>query len=186
MQVLIFFLQVYEHLKSTNSCFFREDATRANWFLTCPVEYCSNRADPNVAQSPYLNTLGAGLDPEIGIFWTGGKVVSEVITKDEILALSAVLRRKPLIWDNLHANDYDQQRMFLGPYSGRSPDLIPLLMGVFTNPNCEYSLNVPALFTLAAWSNCYNPRTGTISRYNLDLILFCSFAMPGGKKLAFR
>ena len=57
--------------------------------------------------------------------------------------------------------------MFLGPYSGRSPDLIPLLMGVFTNPNCEYSLNVPALFTLAAWSNCYNPRTGAISRSGL-------------------
>ena len=62
-----------------------------------------------MAQSPYLNTLGAGLDPEIGIFWTGSKVVSEVITKDEILCLSRVLRRKPLIWDNLHANDYDQQ-----------------------------------------------------------------------------
>ena len=156
--------QVYEHLKSSNSYYF--DETRANWFLTCPVEYCANRAEPNVAQSHYLNTLGAGLDPEIGIFWTGCKVVSETITKDEILALSAVLRRKPLIWDNLHANDYDQQRMFLGPYSGRSPDLIPLLMGVFTNPNCEYSLNVPALFTLAAWSSCYNPRTCVVSSWN--------------------
>jgi len=156
--------QVYEHLKSSNSCYF--DDTRANWFLTCPVEYCANRAEPNVAQSHYLNTLGAGLDPEIGVFWTGRKVVSDVITKEEILALSAVLRRKPLIWDNLHANDYDQQRMFLGPYSGRAPELIPLLMGVFTNPNCEYSLNVPALFTLAAWSNCYNPRTGAISSWS--------------------
>ena len=40
-----------------------------------------------------------------------------------------------------HANDYDQQRMFLGPYSGRHPDIIPHLRGVMTNPNCEYRLD---------------------------------------------
>ena len=145
--------EVYEHLKQPA-------------FLTCPVEYCSTRAEPTVLTSPYLNTLGAGLHPNIAIFWTGSKVVSEHIYKEEIIELSKVLRRKPLIWDNLHANDYDTQRVFLGPYTGRSPDIIPHLMGVFTNPNCEYSLNVPALFTLAAWSHCYDPRTGNISTWN--------------------
>lgn len=55
-----------------------------------------------------------GLEDDIGIFWTGSMVVSEEITKEEILELSAVIRRKPVLWDNLHANDYDQQRMFLG------------------------------------------------------------------------
>ncbi len=34
-----------------------------------------------------------------------------------------MLRRKPLIWDNLHANDYDGRRFFCGPYSGRPPEL---------------------------------------------------------------
>ncbi len=150
-------------------------------FLTCPVEYCANRADPSVARSQYLDTLGKGLRPEIGIFWTGSRVVPETITKLELVELgkvyffvlilfwvactaygnvSQVLRRKPVIWDNLHANDYDQQRVFLGPYSGRDPDIIPHVRGVFTNPNCEYSANVPALFTLAAWSHCkesWNP-----------------------------
>ena len=145
--------EIYEHLKQPA-------------FLTCPVEYCTTRAVPTVLASPYLNTLGAGLHVNIGIFWTGSKVVSEHIFKEEILELAKVLRRKPLIWDNLHANDYDTQRMFLGPYSGRSPDIIPHLMGVFTNPNCEYSLNVPALFTLAAWSHCYDQRTGNISPWN--------------------
>ena len=145
--------EIYEHLKQPA-------------FLTCPVEYCTTRAEPTVLTSPYLNTLGAGLHPNIGIFWTGSKVVSEHITKEEMIELSKVLRRKPLIWDNLHANDYDTQRVFMGPYSGRSPDIIPHIMGVFTNPNCEYSLNIPALFTLAAWSNCYDQRTGNISTWN--------------------
>lgn len=44
--------------------------------------------------------------------------------------------------------------------------MIPHLAGVFTNPNCEYSLNIPALFTLAAWSHCYDPRTGNVSSWN--------------------
>lgn len=64
--------------------------------------------------SKYLQALGSGLLPEIHIFWTGSKVVSENIDKEEMIAVNRVLQRKPIIWDNLHANDYDQQRMFLG------------------------------------------------------------------------
>jgi hypothetical protein len=120
-------------------------------FLLCPVEYCSSRADPTVKKSDYLKTLGTGLDKKIGIFWTGSKVVSETITVQEIKELGEVLQRKPIIWDNLHANDYDQQRLFLGPFQGRSPKLIPYLSGVLTNPNCEYSFNIPALYTLGSW-----------------------------------
>ena len=125
-------------------------------FLLCPTEYCSSRAVPNVRKSEYLNTLGSGLNKEIKVFWTGSKVVSETITVEEIVELGRVLGRKPLIWDNLHANDYDQQRLFLGPFKGRSPDLIPHLGGVLTNPNCEYSFNIPIMYTLGSWyrSNC--------------------------------
>lgn len=43
---------------------------------------------------------------------------------------------------------------YLGPYSGRSPDLIPKLRGVLTNPNCEYGANFIAIHTLAQWSRC--------------------------------
>lgn len=64
------------------------------------------------------------------------------------------MRRPPVIWDNLHANDYDQKRVFLGPYAGRSPELIPLLRGVLTNPNCEFHANQIAIHTLAHWSKC--------------------------------
>jgi protein O-GlcNAcase/histone acetyltransferase len=84
------------------------------------------------------------------------KVVSENMCKEELIAVGKVLRRKPVIWDNLHANDYDHQRMFLGPYSGRDPSIIPYLSGVMTNPNCEYSLNLPSIFTLVTWLHCYD------------------------------
>lgn len=46
----------------------------------------------------------------------GPKVVSHKISVESIEEVSSVLRRAPVIWDNIHANDYDLQRLFLGPY----------------------------------------------------------------------
>nr|CAD7407520.1 unnamed protein product [Timema poppensis] len=123
-------------------------------FMLCPTQYCAARATPNVQNSEYLNTLGAKLAPEIDIMWTGAKVISRILTVESIEEITDVLRRPPVIWDNIHANDYDQKRVFLGPYSGRSPDLIPKLRGVLTNPNCEYGANFVAIHTLAQWSRC--------------------------------
>lgn len=85
---------------------------------------------------------------------SGPKVISKVITEDSIDELAEVIQRPPVIWDNLHANDYDQRRLFLGPYVGRSVELIPKLNGVLTNPNCEYGANYIPVHTLAQWSRC--------------------------------
>ncbi len=78
-------------------------------------------------------------------------MVSKNISIQSVEELTSVLRRPPVIWDNIHANDYDQRRLFLGPYSGRSPDLIPHLKGVLTNPNCEFEANFVAMHTLCQW-----------------------------------
>lgn len=86
--------------------------------------------------------------------WTGPKVISKDLTIESIQEVTEVMRRPPVIWDNLHANDYDQKRVFLGPYAGRSPELIPMLRGVLTNPNCEFHANQIAIHTLAHWSKC--------------------------------
>lgn len=58
------------------------------------------------------------------IMWTGDKVISKYITFKCLEDINDVLQRPVVIWDNEHANDYDQKRVFLGPYSGRSPELI--------------------------------------------------------------
>ncbi|XP_030297710.1 protein O-GlcNAcase isoform X3 [Sparus aurata] len=120
-------------------------------FLFCPTEYCGTFCYPNVPQSPYLHTVGEKLLPGIDVLWTGPKVVSKDITVDSIEEVSKILRRAPVIWDNIHANDYDQKRLFLGPYKGRSTELIPRLKGVLTNPNCEFESNFVAIHTLATW-----------------------------------
>ncbi|XP_031556078.1 protein O-GlcNAcase-like isoform X2 [Actinia tenebrosa] len=123
-------------------------------FLFCPTEYCATRAIPNVESSSYLQTLGQNLDGEINILWTGPKVISNVISPHSIQTLSSVLKRKPVIWDNIHANDYDQRRMFLGPYYGRPTQLYDSVNGVLTNPNCEFESNFVAVHTLGTWVKC--------------------------------
>lgn len=132
--------EVYQHLHEPRKFFF------------CPTEYCASRAVPSVSQSEYLTTVGAKLLPGVDVMWTGPKVISRKITIKSIEEVSKALQRPPLIWDNIHANDYDQKRVFLGPYDGRSPELIPYLRGVLTNPNCEFESNFVALHTLAQWS----------------------------------
>lgn len=142
-------------------------------FLFCPTQYCSTRAVPTVSNSEYLNTIGTKLVQDIDILWTGPKVISKHLTVESIQEVTEALRRPPVIWDNLHANDYDQKRAFLGPYAGRSPELIPLLRGVLSNPNCEYHANHVAIHTLAHWAKCSSDTQ--ISSKRLKCFLFANY-----------
>lgn len=65
-----------------------------------------------------------------------------------------MLKRQPVVWDNLTANDFDQRRVFLGPYDGRSTDIKQYVRGVLTNPNCEFEANFITLHTISQWSQC--------------------------------
>lgn len=84
-------------------------------------------------------------------FHSGPRVISKEISVESIKEVTDVIKRPPVIWDNLHANDYDQRRLFLGPYSGRSPALLSMIHGVLTNPNCEYHANFVAISTMTQW-----------------------------------
>lgn len=86
----------------------------------------------------------------------GQKVISKKLTIQHLQEVSSVIKRPPVIWDNIHANDYDPRRMFLGPFDGRSPEIIPYLRGLLTNPNCEFEANYMALHTLGQWSTSNN------------------------------
>ncbi|XP_074485101.1 protein O-GlcNAcase [Sebastes fasciatus] len=130
---------VYQHLGDPDT------------FLFCPTDYCAAFCTPSVSQSSYLHTVGEKLLPGIDILWTGPKVVSHKISVESIEEVSSVLKRAPVIWDNIHANDYDPQRIFLGPFKDRPTELIPKLGGVLTNPNCEFFPNFVAIHTLATW-----------------------------------
>ncbi|GMT07547.1 hypothetical protein PENTCL1PPCAC_29721 [Pristionchus entomophagus] len=122
-------------------------------FYFCPTEYCSTRAKPTLLESDYLRTIGDRLHPGVEIFWTGALVVPESISEDNCRAVSMVLKRKPLIWDNIYANDYDTKRMFLGPFKGRGQSLKKECCGLLLNPNCQFDLNRPAILSYTEWFN---------------------------------
>ncbi|KAK9971443.1 hypothetical protein ABG768_024809, partial [Culter alburnus] len=120
-------------------------------FLFCPTEYCSSLCTPCVSKSPYMLTIGEDLLPGISVIWTGNKVISRELSAESLAEVQAVLQRPPLIWDNLHANDYDSRRVFLGPFKGRPPGLRAHLRGLLLNPNCEFEANFIPLHTLGSW-----------------------------------
>ena len=104
---------------------------------------------------------------------SGPKVVPQEITSESLEYLTKMLQRKPVIWDNIHANDYDERRVFLGPYKGRPLDLYQNTNGILTNPNCEFEANFVAFESLALWykqteMSCTKDRKGT---YNPEDVL---------------
>jgi protein O-GlcNAcase/histone acetyltransferase len=125
-------------------------------FLFCPTDYCARMSKPSVKTSQYLHELGRYLHTSIDIFWTGPEIVSQAISSSSIQELSRVLRRKPLIWDNFHANDYDIRRVYLGPLTGRSPKLKKQVRGILSNPNNEFEANFIPLRTLALYAEQKN------------------------------
>jgi len=123
------------------------DRSPQAWFLFCPTAYCGRMAQRQLGGKDYLATVGRELSPEIDVFWTGPDIISREITVADTREVQTVLRRKPLIWDNLHANDYDGRRFFCGPYSGRARELREHVSGLLVNPNSEFPLNYVPLRT---------------------------------------
>ena len=128
--------------------------------LFCPTPYCGRMDNARLGGEGYLETIGTSLDPDVDVFWTGPEIISAEISVDSIEQLTSRLQRPPLIWDNLHANDYDLRRLYCGPYSGRAPELKKHLRGILTNPNNEFPINFIPLRTLGAYLNNdrYEPR----------------------------
>ncbi len=129
----------------------------------------------------YLAIVGRELLPEIDIFWTGPEIISREITVAHLQGVRGVLRRKPVIWDNLHANDYDGRRFFCGPYSGRPPELRGEVAGLLSNPNCELPLNYVPLRTLAEFVRCsgtWDARSAYLSAMREWLPAFATISGP--------
>uniref|UniRef100_A0A1I7TZS3 protein O-GlcNAcase n=1 Tax=Caenorhabditis tropicalis TaxID=1561998 RepID=A0A1I7TZS3_9PELO len=121
-------------------------------FMFCPTEYCETRAVPTLESSEYLNTIGELLEKDIHIMWTGPHVISRKLTVEHLARVGAVMRRKPLIWDNLHANDYDAKKIFMGPLTERSVQIKEYTSGFLSNPSGKYEANFVPVHTLSDWN----------------------------------
>ena len=120
-------------------------------FLVCPTPYCGRMVAARHGGEGYMETLGRELHPDLDIFWTGPEIISETLDVAPIARLTEILRRPPLIWDNLFANDYDGRRFFCGPYAGRPLELKQAVRGILLNPNTEFPLNFVPIHSFGAY-----------------------------------
>jgi hyaluronoglucosaminidase len=113
------------------------------------------------ARTPYRARLAAELPPDMLVWWTGSDVVVGEIASDDIASAAASYEHRLALWDNFPVNDFDFERVFLGPLVGRTTDLDPAaLAGITANPMVEAAASQLALVTVAdyAWNPAaYDP-----------------------------
>lgn len=134
---------------------FVADHTKADRLITCPSYYTDDPIlDRFFGERPpnYLETLGWGLDPAIEIFWTGPKVCSVEIGADHLKRVTETLGRKPFLWDNYPVNDGQRMSPFLHlrAFTGRAPDIAPLVAAHGVNPASQSMLSRIPMLTLEA------------------------------------
>ena len=126
----------------------------ADHYLFCPTYYSF---DPLLEKlfgnmpADYLTTLGEQLPTNIGVFWTGAKVISPRFTHSDIEQAANLIKRPPVLWDNYWANDGERISRYLPlkPCTGRPRALQKWTAGHYVNPMNQPCLSQLPLITLA-------------------------------------
>jgi hypothetical protein len=135
--------KLYEHLKSKSA---------DNRLVVTPTTYTNEWGSRD-----YIRELGAGVNANVSIVWTGVRVVSPTITATQAKEWGELLHRKPLVWDNFPVNDGIRWRVNLGPIIGRDADLAGTVSGFFSNPMVQPHATMIPLQTVAEY--LWNPAT---------------------------
>ncbi|GAA2140907.1 hypothetical protein GCM10009760_24540 [Kitasatospora kazusensis] len=97
-----------------------------------PTEYQRSGA------SPYRMALAAALPAGVQVAWSGGSVIPAKITGSQTADTAALFHRPLMTLDNYPVNDSAPDRLYLGAYTGRDPELASrsavLLTAAMTQP----------------------------------------------------
>ncbi|QNE77371.1 hyaluronidase [Streptomyces finlayi] len=115
-----------------------------------PTEYYQDGA------TDYREALAAELDDRVRVAWTGVGVVPKTITGRELAGARAAFRHPLVTMDNYPVNDYAQDRIFLGPYTGRDPAVASGSAALIANAMEQPSASRIPLFTAADFA--WNPK----------------------------
>lgn len=113
--------------------------------LMCPTDYAGTHG------SAYKKQLGAALDKDINIMWTGPGICSD-IPAPAVKEVSAHWQRKPFIWWNWPVNDYCRTHLLMGRTYGLDKGNKGLLSGFASNPMDKPEASKVGLFGVADWS----------------------------------
>ncbi|MGV9989947.1 beta-N-acetylglucosaminidase domain-containing protein [Streptomyces sp. NPDC003374] len=115
-----------------------------------PTEYYEDGA------TPYRRTLAAALDQSADVAWTGVGVVPRTITGAELAGAREAFGHALVTMDNYPVNDYAEDRVFLGPYTGREPAVASGSAALLANAMEQAVASRIPLFTAADYA--WNPR----------------------------
>ncbi|MGV4923747.1 beta-N-acetylglucosaminidase domain-containing protein [Streptomyces sp. BHT-5-2] len=115
-----------------------------------PTEYYQDGA------TAYRGALAAALNDRVEVAWTGVGVVPRTITGGELAAARAAFGHPLVTMDNYPVNDYAQDRIFLGPYTGREPAVATGSAALLANAMEQPLASRIPLFTAADYA--WNPR----------------------------
>jgi hypothetical protein len=98
----------------------------------------------------YLEALGQGLDPAVGLYWTGEKVCSPGYPAKHLMQVAETLRRLPTLWDNYPVNDGPRmyRHLHLRPFAGRDSCDGAAVARHEINPMTQAHLGLIPLLTL--------------------------------------
>jgi hypothetical protein len=134
--------RLYDHLKSLSP---------KNRLTVCPTTYTNEWGNRD-----YIRELGAGVNPEIPLDWTGTEVIPQTITAAQAEKWGGYIRRRPLVWDNYPTNDSNPWWLNLDPLRGREAGLFAATQGLFSNPMYQAHATLIPLQTVADY--LWNPR----------------------------
>jgi hypothetical protein len=121
------------------------------WF--CPTVYADQYAPEGVSRSAYLTDLSLSIPPDVQVFWTGPAVIAARLDNKVLARISRLLSGNVVVWDNLYANDYCPNRLFAGPYAGRSRTALQAVNGILLNPTGMPHTDSLLLGVLAGFKN---------------------------------
>jgi hypothetical protein len=144
------------HIYLTNKLYkYLKEQSAADRLTLTPTTYTNEWGNRD-----YIQELGAGVDPDVSIVWTGPKVLSPAITVEQAREWGGYLHRPPLVWDNFPVNDGTPWCRYLGPLIGRDPHLPGAVRGLFSNPMIEPHASMIPLQTIADYqwnASAYDP-----------------------------
>ncbi|MBB5117535.1 hyaluronoglucosaminidase [Streptomyces eurocidicus] len=104
----------------------------------------------------FRRALADALDPRVEVAWTGVGVVPKTITGGELADARAAFGHPLVTMDNYPVNDFAQDRIFLGPYTGREPAVATGSAALLANASAQPTAARIPLFTAADYA--WNPR----------------------------
>ncbi|MGW7287142.1 beta-N-acetylglucosaminidase domain-containing protein [Streptomyces sp. NPDC054847] len=104
----------------------------------------------------YRRALAEQLDGTVRVAWTGVGVVPRTITGRELAGARDAFGHPLVTMDNYPVNDYAQDRLFLGPYTGREPAVATGSAALLANAMEQATASRVPLFTAADYA--WNPK----------------------------